>query len=77
MNMKHTIYLNEKEIEQLINGIPVQITNNHGEVTIMQKDAKDLTLSAVNYDKKVVSKSDIRNMKLASSIMSDAPISRF
>lgn len=72
------VTLSDNELEYLMNGTPIQKVLSDGTViSISQTMMKDATMPMVNHDKQIFSKSDIRNIKMASSIMSDAPISKF
>lgn len=72
------IQLSEDEIERLINGktisIPVGNTNVNADtkqINIMQSLEKDVAAPLINYENKVVSQTEINNIKLATQIMAE------
>lgn len=72
------IQLSENEIEQLINGKTISIPANFNngktkinKINIMQSLAKDVAAPLINYENKVVSQTEINNIKLATQIMAD------
>lgn len=69
--MKLIIELDEEDINKLINGESVHISNNHGEVEIKQSLMKDAAAPIINRDKKIYSDAEIKNIKMASSMMAD------
>lgn len=67
------IVLGDNEIEQLINGEPIQRTLSDGEtVLIRQSYVKGMGAPIINRDKRVFSSTEIESIKRSSSIMADA-----
>lgn len=72
----HHIVLSEEDIERIINGEEVAFDFNRtikaGEkIIVRQSYMKDVTVPIINRDKKIYSKSEIENIKIASSMMAD------
>lgn len=69
--MKLQVTLSEEDIEKIINGESVHVSNNHGEVEIKQSLMKDATIPLINRNKKVYSDGEIQNIKRAATMMAD------
>nr|DAE10375.1 MAG TPA: hypothetical protein [Siphoviridae sp. ctwrX9] len=66
------IVLGDNEIESLINGESIQKTLPDGKtLLIRQSYVKDMAAPIISHDKKVYSDSDIKNIKIASSMTAD------
>ena len=65
------IVLSDNEIESLINGESIQRTLSNGKtISIRQSYMKDASAPIINHNKKVFSKAEIENIRLAESIKS-------
>lgn len=66
------IVLGDNQIEALINGESIHVSLSSGKtVSIRQSYMIDATAPMINRDKKIFSNDEIKNIKMASSMMAD------